>query len=89
MRFVYGHNLRTLRGPQKGNWRGDEIGYRSLHTWVTKNKEKTGVCTGCERERYTEWANVSGVYLRDLDDFAELCTECHWELDHGWDGEFD
>jgi hypothetical protein len=27
------------------------------------------------------WANISGAYLRDLDDFAEMCRECHMDLD--------
>jgi hypothetical protein len=35
----------------------------------------------CGRARYTEWANISGAYLRDLDDYAEMCKPCHSEFD--------
>lgn len=54
---------------------------------MARYKTKTGACTSCgaevgtERGRGTEWANVSGRYLRDLDDFVELCILCHRERD--------
>lgn len=69
------------------NWRGDAVGYSGLHGWVRRHKAKTGVCTECgaavgtSRFRGTEWANVSGRYLRDLDDFVELCISCHRRRD--------
>ena len=78
----------TLRAMQRTgartyNWKGDDVGYSALHAWVARYKEKTGVCTDCgnevgtTRRTGTEWANVSGRYLRDLDDFVELCIPCH------------
>jgi hypothetical protein len=68
-------------------WRGEAVGYGGLHAWVARHKTKTGVCTECgrrvgtERFRGTQWANISGRYLRDLDDFIELCMSCHARRD--------
>lgn len=70
-------------GPHHHNWKGDAVGYRSLHEWVARHKKKAGVCSSCgtvvgtARKTGTEWANRSGHYLRDLDDFIELCVPCH------------
>lgn len=82
---------RALRGrfvgPAHPGWRGAKIGYQPLHAWVARHKQKTGVCSQCcavvgtERFRGTQWANISGLYLRDLNDFIELCIPCHSERD--------
>ena len=69
-------------GEKNPSWRGDDVGYVGLHLWIRKYKQKTGRCSRCRREGYTEWANVSGEYKRDLDDFIELCKPCHEDYDH-------
>jgi len=74
-------------GDAHPNWRGDAVSYSTLHQWVARHKQKTGVCVECgavvgtERFRGTQWANMSGRYLRDLDDFIELCIPCHHRRD--------
>lgn len=74
-------------GEQHPQWRGDAVSYRALHQWVARHKTKTGICTDCGRNvgktghTGSEWANVSGRYLRDLDDFVELCVRCHRRRD--------
>jgi len=98
-RFVASHFLRTpeirdkmsrLRsGSRNGNWKGDEAGYRALHYWVAQRKQLTGKCSDCGRERETGWANISGAYLRDLDDFVEWCIPCHKEFDAWMEQFFD
>lgn len=72
-------------GEQHHNWKGDEAGYLALHVWVNRHRPRTGKCSTCNFTGYTEYANISGVYLRDLDDFAEMCVACHRELDEGYD----
>lgn len=42
---------------------------------------RTGTCQVCGTEGYTENANLSGEYLRDLDDFLEMCKSCHATYD--------
>jgi nitrate reductase cytochrome c-type subunit len=50
----------------------------ALHNWLRRKKEKTGRCDECgEISRKTDWANISGEYLRDLSDYRELCRGCH------------
>lgn len=74
-------------GDQHPLWRGDAVSYTTLHSWVRRHKPKSGVCAECsaavgtERSRGTEWANISGRYLRDLDDYVELCIPCHRRRD--------
>lgn len=74
-------------GDEHPSWRGDAVSYTTLHEWVRRHKTKTGSCTECgadvgtDRSHGTEWANVSGRYLRDLDDFIELCIPCHRRRD--------
>jgi len=64
-------------GPDNYQWKTEGLGYRSLHNWVEKARPRTGVCTLCGSEGYTENANISGEYRRDLEDFVELCKSCH------------
>lgn len=71
----------TQTGEASYAWQGDEIGYNGLHKWVARHKERTSVCTHCGTHGRTHFANVSGDYLRDVDDFIELCVRCHTEFD--------
>lgn len=52
-------------------------GYRTLHMWVRSHFKKTNICTICNEEKKTTLSNISGKYKRDLNDFWELCSECH------------
>jgi len=64
-------------------WKGDDVGYCAKHDWVEKYLGKPTVCWSCgdeEQERY-EWANKSGWYKRDLDDWIRLCVSCHRRYD--------
>ena len=62
-------------------WKGDKVGYRQLHAWVTKHKGRPEVCEFCGKTglkgRNAHWANVDGQYRRDLDDYIRLCVKCH------------
>ncbi len=79
----------TLNGFKEGKehflWKGDEVGYQSLHCWVRRHKGTPQVCEYCgetEKKKY-EWANKSHKYLRNLNDWIRLCTSCHRLLDNG------
>lgn len=62
----------------------EEITYKALHKWVAKHRSKTQTCSHCPAsEVYTEWANISREYLRDLTDWMELCRACHRKYDSG------
>lgn len=63
--------------------KGDDVGYEGLHAWVRKERGTPEICEHCgtiEAKKY-EWANKSGEYKRDLDDWIRLCTSCHHKYD--------
>lgn len=74
-------------GAAHHNWKGEKVGYHALHVWINRKKDKTGFCSICGAERYTEWGNVSEdrSYSRNLGDYIEVCKPCHLDLDgHPW-----
>lgn len=64
-------------GKKNGMWKGDIVTYQALHSWVNRNKQKIGICTICNEYKKTQFANIDHKYERNLDDFMEVCTECH------------
>lgn len=68
------------RGEDNPNWLGDRVGYWGLHDWLISNYGQPQECEECgtadPTKRY-EWANISGDYRRDRDDFRRLCKSCH------------
>lgn len=58
--------------------------YMNLHQWVKRHYGKATHCTNDSTHinRYYEWANVTGTYERDLENFKQLCRSCHRKLDH-------
>lgn len=78
------------------NWKGDNVGYGGLHTWVRKHLEKAERCEyedciypriGANKKilpypKQFEWANISHEYKRDLSDWIQLCQSDHWLYDH-------
>ena len=72
------------------NWKGDNVGYIALHSWVRRNlgiPQKCGFCGDISERKY-EWANKSRLYKRDLQDWIRLCVPCHANYDDyvnkGW-----
>ena len=45
------------KGEKNGMWKGDKVGYFSLHEWIKKYKSKSKLCEKCKvvtvRERKT------------------------------------
>ena len=75
-------------GELSGNWRGAEVGYNSLHKWVSNRLGKPQSCESCGikgsrgTKRDYHWSNISGKYLRDLGDWQRLCVPCHSKFDN-------
>ena len=55
--------------------------YSTIHKWLANHQDKSGRCQLCNKGGRTCWANISGVYERDMKNFAELCYSCHNLLD--------
>lgn len=70
--------------PAKGYWK-KYVGYVAIHIWLETNYPKKGKCKRCgtTKSKRTEYANISGKYLRDIEDYVELCTSCHRIMDNG------
>lgn len=68
---------------KEGNimWKGDDVGYKSLHEWISNNKPKPTWCEECFSRKPYDSANISGKYKRDINDFKWLCRKCYMEED--------
>jgi len=67
-------------GMNHKDWKGNEVGYATLHDWVRQNKPKPkpNACEICGKvTTKLDAANISGEYKRDLNDFIYLCKKCH------------
>lgn len=68
-----------MAGVKNKNWKGDGVGYVSLHIWVRKHYGPANKCEQCgtNETRMYYWHNVSGNYLRNIKDWEQLCAPCH------------
>lgn len=73
--------IRKIRGGTHYAWKGSDVSYRGLHQWVRRLKGTPSICSQCgkndKRPRAIQWANVDGMYRRDINDFVALCVSCH------------
>ena len=83
--FLTLHPEKRIRGIKHHFWKGDNAGYRALHYWLNRVKGRPMECKHCEKTRTTpksmQWANISGDYLRDPNDYMSLCPSCHRKFD--------
>jgi len=78
----------TKLGKLNPQWKGDDVGYYSLHEWIRNRLVQPESCELCKiKNPKLDLANKSGKYLRDLDDWEFLCRKCHMTKDgrlHKW-----
>lgn len=79
---MYGKH--TNANENNGRWKGDNVGYDALHEWIRKNKPRTKYdrCELCNVVRPLQAANISGRYMRDVNDYKWLCRRCHSRFDN-------
>lgn len=83
------NSYKRLVGELNPMWKGDEISYRQKHRRIRNILGCPIVCTNCKvyisftkhKHPNIEWANISGEYSLDLDDWVALCTKCHARFD--------
>lgn len=76
-------NKGRLINEKNPNWKGDLVEEAALHSWVIRRLGKPNRCDFCATtiaKRY-EWANRSGEYKRDVNDWYRLCSSCHAKFD--------
>lgn len=77
---------KKLSEAAKGNtahWKGMKAGYWARHAYISKLKGSPRKCELCKTrkaKRY-EWANISGKYFRNCNDYIRLCKSCHYKYD--------
>lgn len=75
----------SMAEENNSQWKGKKAGYVAVHKWVERHKGKPTKCKMCKRKldnrRLIQWANISGEYKRDLDDYMALCIWCHRDYD--------
>lgn len=79
-----------LAGKQHYLWKGENVDYNTIHQWIRRLKGKPKECENCGMKGCSKtkdgrwnihWANHSGEYKRDPDDFLGLCYSCHKRSD--------
>jgi hypothetical protein len=83
-----GKKCPQLSGKNNGSWKGDGVGYRGIHHWIKKVRGQPKKCQFCGEEQIISgkkihWANKSGNYLRNKNDWLSLCAKCHHAYDKG------
>lgn len=74
-----GYKYKT--GEQAGAWKGDKASYSAIHKWVASHYKKSTTCNHCGTTGLIDWANISGEYHRERDDWLNLCRPCHFKYD--------
>jgi hypothetical protein len=62
-------------------WKGDDVGYSALHTWIYRTWKKKEVCEFCGEDKKLDWANKNGIYNRNKINWLNLCRKCHLRYD--------
>lgn len=70
-----------ISGERNTNWKGSRVGDKGLHRWIRKYKPKSDYCEECKKVKPYDIANISGEYIRDINDFRWLCRSCHVKSD--------
>lgn len=61
-------------------WKGDKVGYCSLHEYVKNRLPKPKLCECCKKVPPRDLAN-KGIYDRNLKNWEWLCRKCHMTKD--------
>ena len=85
-RLNHKHSFEKFKKEKHWNWVGKDIGYKGLHMWLTRNYIKPQDCEKCGSKQRLDWANKSGEYKRERDDWLVLCRKCHYNFDWGIKG---
>lgn len=78
-RYKQGHSLK--KGEEHYRWKGEGVGYISLHQWVKRHLPASILCQNCNKVPPLDLANTTGIYTRDLNNWMYLCRRCHIHSD--------
>lgn len=72
--------IAELNGTVKvGKFPIEKLEYGRAHVWIYKFGGNSKTCEHCGtvKEKQYQWANKSGKYKKQLDDWFRLCIPCH------------
>jgi len=70
------------KGVPRGHYKPKEnVGYWGLHDWIKRTLSKPDKCQECHKSNKLDAANISGQYLRDINDWVFVCRSCHKQYD--------
>jgi len=78
----YWADMSNRKGKETSAWK-EKVSYAGIHKWVNREFGKPKYCEFCNsviKKKY-QWANISNLYLRDINDWMRLCQECHSKWD--------
>lgn len=92
-----GKKFPELQREKSKFWKGDKATYTAIHMDIYKHFGKADCCqnVGCvyprknskgvllKKPKRYNWANMSGEYRRERDDWVKLCPSCHQKRDRG------
>lgn len=89
-RFIKGHKSENHKknignaqlGEKNHGWKGNNITYKSLHKWIRRNFPKPDLCQLCKQIPPREIACITGIYDRELKNWAWFCIPCHRKWDN-------
>lgn len=70
-------------GEKHPNWKGNDVGYKGLHSWIGDNWGRSRLCEECgtTTAKKFEWANLNNTYNRERKNWKRMCCSCHDKLD--------
>lgn len=73
------------KGKNHRYWKGNNAGYSAKHKLVRRRLGAPDTCEHCHRSGLKayqiHWANKSGKYKINLNDWIRLCAKCHVAYD--------
>lgn len=71
------------RGENSKQYKGDLASYKTKHKMINKHYGKAFMCEyDIDHIGFYEWANISGKYKRDREDWMMLCHSCNIKMDN-------
>lgn len=74
-----------VAGYYKKQYFGTASYYTEIHSWIKKQAGQPNKCMRCglvSNSNYKiHWANKSGEYKKDINDWIRLCASCHRKYD--------
>jgi len=79
-RYWLGKKRIEMEGKNNWKWKENDYGYRTIHLWIQGRLGKASKCSNNVFHKSTRyhWANISGEYKRDINDWIELCPFCNF-----------